>query len=82
MPDLLQITVKLSGHAATVAGETTLEYALVPPARLSTVLTLVGLRRPGLAALLPACRFTVNGDDAGRDAALAGGDVVEILSFS
>jgi len=78
MAELVHITVLLLGRAAEVAGELRLEYALVPPARVATVLELIGLRRPDLAALLEHCRLSINGEHADAQAMLVDGDELAI----
>jgi hypothetical protein len=80
MSEMINITVTLSGPAAEAAPDPQMEYALVPPARMATLLELLGLRRPELSNLLPSCRVTVNGTEADRDTILADGDRVEIVS--
>jgi len=78
MSPMIQITVKLAGRAAEAAGEESLEYGLVPPVRLGTLLELIGTRRPTLAAILSDCRITVRGAAADSAVLLSQGDVVEI----
>lgn len=78
MPEMIRVVVLLTGRAAELAGETRLEYALMPPAELATVLELMGLRRPQLAGLLPSCRLSVNGRTADGTTTLSDGDEVSI----
>lgn len=78
MADLIHITVLLLGRVADAAGEPRLEYALVPPARVGTVLELIAMRRPQMADVLPACRVTVNGEHADTQASLSDGDEIAI----
>ena len=79
MSQMIQITVRLTGSAATAAGEETLEYALVPPARLDVLLDLIGTRRPKLGGILGECRITINGANVDSAALLSHGDEVAIL---
>jgi len=78
LSELIHITVQLHGRLAEVAGEPQLEYALVPPVRVGTVLDLIGIRRPQLTELLAACEMTVNEQAAGPDTALSDGDKLGI----
>jgi molybdopterin converting factor small subunit len=78
MADLIRITVLLLGRVADVAGEPQLEYALVPPVRVGTLLDLIAVRRPQMAELLPTCRVTVNGENVDPAASLSDGDEVAI----
>jgi endonuclease-3 len=73
---MIRIAVKLIGPAARAVGESVLEYALVPPARLETVLDLMFAKYPRLAAEADSLRFTVNGNDAQPSARLSRGDEV------
>mgnify|MGYP001003525043 CR=1 FL=1 len=80
MPEMTRIVVSLTGRAAELAGEPRLEYALMPPAQVATVLELMGLRRPQLAELLPTCRVNVNGRAADGSTTLSDGDKITIDS--
>ena len=76
---MIQITVKLIGAAAEAAGEDILEYALVPPAKLETLIELIQLKRPALVGVFGSCRITINGANADRTALLSSGDEVTII---
>ncbi len=78
MENMINVAVFLSGTVAELAPEPQLEYALVPPARLGTLLELMGLRRPELAGVLPSCRLMVNGVAADPNTILSDGDQVQI----
>lgn len=80
MPELIQINVTLLGDLADLVLDPRLEYALVPPARLGTLLELIAVKRPELWQTLPGCRCTVNGQTAKQDTVLSNGDIVEIDS--
>jgi molybdopterin converting factor small subunit len=75
---MIQVSVQLVGPAAELAGETNLDYALTPPARLGTLLEMMTLRRPALAARLDACRIAVNDRPAGPATLLSDGDRVRV----
>ena len=78
MSPMIQITVKLAGRAAEAAGEESLEYGLVPPVRLGTLLELIGTRRPTLAAMLSECRITIREAIVDSETLLSQGDIVKI----
>jgi molybdopterin converting factor small subunit len=78
MAEMIRVTVMLVGRAAELADEPRLEYALTPPAALSTVLELMALRRPSLGELLPACTLSVNGGEVDVASILSDGDEVTI----
>jgi sulfur carrier protein ThiS len=80
MENMINLTVVLTGAVAELAHDPKLEYALVPPAKLATLLELMGLRRPELGAVLPSCRVTVNGAAADTNSILSDGDKIEIVS--
>ena len=79
MSPMIHITVKLTGKVAEAAGESELEYALVPPAGLGMLLELLATRRPAVAGLLDSCRITINGANAARADLLSSGDEVSIV---
>lgn len=79
MAQMIQITVMLTGAIAEAAGEDALEYALVPPARLETLLELIQIKRPAIAGLLNSCDIAINGASADADALLSDGDEVVII---
>jgi len=78
MRDMVHVEVKLGGRVAELVGYDRLEYALVRPATLGTVLELVALKHASLTDLLKSCRFTINGNPAEISSRLAGGDEVVI----
>lgn len=80
MSEMIRVVATLTGRAGELAGESRLEYALMPPAQVATVLELMGLRRPQLAGLLPSCRVSVNGRAADGTTVLSDGDEVTIDS--
>jgi hypothetical protein len=78
MQDMVHILVKLDGRLAELVGCDRLEYALVRPATLGTVLELVALKHASLTDVLKSCRFTINGRQADPSSNLAGGDEIVV----
>jgi len=75
---MIHITVKLNGPSAKAVGESELEYALVPPAKLDGLLDMMFTKYARLAAKADTLHFAVNGKNVKPSAKLSQGDKVTI----
>jgi hypothetical protein len=75
---MINVSFSLVGRVAEAVGEPRLEYALVPPATIATVVDLMRVKYPLSAELTPSMQFTLNGRPVNQDAELAEGDCVEV----
>jgi molybdopterin converting factor small subunit len=78
MGDMINVTVHLSGAAADVVGENRLEYSLVAPAEVSTVVSMICAKYSGITRAETPLQLRVNGQPVAPDAELANGDEIEI----
>lgn len=79
MQSMIHIKVVLFGPAVDAVGESELEYALVPPASLSTLADLLFAKYPKLGEASSSLRLAVNGEFTEMGAVLNEGDEVAVI---
>lgn len=77
----MRIRVKLFGQLADAAGGREVEVELTAPANCAALRAELACSSPGLAALLPACRFAVNHAFATEDQPIREGDEVALIGL-
>ncbi len=78
MGNMINVAVYLSGAAADIVGEKMLEYSVVPPAEVSTVVGMLCAKYPDITTSETPLQLRVNGQPVAPDAELSEGDTIEI----
>jgi len=73
MDSMIHVSVELNGAAAELVGHERLEYGLVPPATVGTLLELICLKYPELGMHRNELQIVANETPADREVKLAEG---------